>query len=236
MGKAVGLERVDIAPAGNDIFPRGSSAALTRDDVIEGEVGSATPFAGILAGVLIAYKDILTVKLDLGNGEAIVISEDEDFWHDDTQAHGMDQGLIGTGLGIHRVSDPFPGIKRRKVSATGVDHASMVLPKETEGPTHTDDVDRLPIPVEDKRPAIRLMGEFRGNISIKSHLDNGFPELAKGNSPVNVKAVLTAASLDCDKRQDFAFVAKTGMEQDFGNEQSLLSSHKDHFHNRAGHE
>ena len=152
MREAVGLEGIDVTTAGDDILPTGAPAPFTGNDMVEGEVRGLAALAGILAGIIVADKDVLPVELDLGDGQAIEAAQQEHLGNEDVQADGVDEIASGSGLDFLRVGDPFPGIHGGKLAVAGVDDARMILAEHAESPAHADNVDRLPVAVQDQHP------------------------------------------------------------------------------------
>ena len=73
--KPVGLQRIDIPAAGDNILPAGPAAPLPGDDMIEGQVSRLAPLAGVLASVVVPDKDVLPVKLDFRNRKPVVAAQ-----------------------------------------------------------------------------------------------------------------------------------------------------------------
>ena len=69
--RAVAFERIALDAGADDVFPGGRAAAVARDDVIEIQVFAIANAATILAGVLIALKNVVPGEFDFLLREAV---------------------------------------------------------------------------------------------------------------------------------------------------------------------
>jgi len=158
VGQLVGLERIDVAAAGDDVLPAGLAAALARDDVVEGQVRRTAALAGVLAGVVVADEHVLAVELDLGDRKAVEGAQQQHLGHQDLQPHGVDHQVVRMRTALLRIADPFRRVHRRELAVAGVDDTRVVLAQQAECAAHADDVDRLPVAVQHKHPEPRSVG------------------------------------------------------------------------------
>ena len=61
--EAIALLRITRNAGANDIFPRGRSAAIARDNMIEVEIVAIEDVAAVLAGILVPLENVMSRKL-----------------------------------------------------------------------------------------------------------------------------------------------------------------------------
>jgi len=69
---AVGLECITLDTGTDNVFPSGRTAAVPWQNMIQVEILAITGFAAVLAGIAIAFEDVMPGKLDLFFGNMIV--------------------------------------------------------------------------------------------------------------------------------------------------------------------
>src|ERR1700761_1475029 len=77
--RAVALAAVARDAGADNVFPRGLTAAVARDDVVEVEILPVELLAAVLAGVVVALKDVVPRELDLLLRHAVE-EEQEDYF------------------------------------------------------------------------------------------------------------------------------------------------------------
>lgn len=149
----IGLVREAVAFAGvagdagaDDVFPSGLAAALTGKNVIEVESVPVEASGAILAGVVVAFIDVLPGEFDFLAGEAVKLAEDDDGGNADEETHGLDHFPSGIALGEVMPSGEVVG--EIIVVLITPDDMGVLLVKQSESPADAADVDRLPQPVE----------------------------------------------------------------------------------------
>lgn len=74
----------------------------------------------------------------------------------------------------------------------------MFLAKEPKGPPYADDIDRLPVSVEDENATMRDLFQLPVSVFVKFIRNHSTcPECAPGTASVNVKAHLRKVSRRC---------------------------------------
>ncbi len=95
---AVGLAGVAGDAGADDIFPTGSAAVVSRHDVIEVEVFPVEKFAAILAGVVVAFVDVVARELHFAAWDPVEEENDDDAWDTDAERDGVDHFVFGFAL------------------------------------------------------------------------------------------------------------------------------------------
>jgi hypothetical protein len=78
MWETVSLAGIARNAGTDDVFPGGLSAAVPGQDMIEIEIGPVKVNAAILAGVLIALKDVVSGELDFFFGKSVKKTQNDD--------------------------------------------------------------------------------------------------------------------------------------------------------------
>jgi hypothetical protein len=92
--RAVGLVRVAFDAGADDVFPRRRPAAVARDDVVEVQILAVKNFAAILAGVLVALKNVVARELDLLLRQPVIHEQQDDARHADAEGNGVDGFVV----------------------------------------------------------------------------------------------------------------------------------------------
>ncbi len=123
-----GLVRCAVRLAGiaqdaraDDIFPRGGAAAVAGHDVVEVQILAVEDAAAVLAGVLVAFEDVMPGKFDFLLGQAVIHEEEDDARDADAEGDGVD-GFIG-GRTVGEVA-PFVKVEGAE-RAVGVFHDDL---------------------------------------------------------------------------------------------------------------
>ncbi len=90
LGGAVCLLRIAFDAGADNVFPRGRAAAVARDDVVQVQILAFEDTPAILAGVLIALKNIVAGELDFLLGKAVINQEQDDARDADAKGNGAD--------------------------------------------------------------------------------------------------------------------------------------------------
>ena len=86
----IGLEGIAGDTGADDIFPGGGAAAVAGDDVVEVEVLSVEDGAAVLAGIFVAFEDVVPGELDFLFGKAVKDGEQDDAWDAEAEGDGGD--------------------------------------------------------------------------------------------------------------------------------------------------
>lgn len=78
MRQTVSFARVAGNTGADDVFPRGLSAAVAGENMIDVEIRSVEVNAAILTGVLVAFEDIVPRELDLFFWKPVEEAEHDD--------------------------------------------------------------------------------------------------------------------------------------------------------------
>jgi len=111
LGGVVGLLRVALDAGANDVFPRRRAAAVARNDVVQIQVLALEYNAAVLAGILVALKDVVAREFDFLLRQTVVNQKQDDSRYADTEGNGVDGLVMGRVAG--KVA-PFVKIKSAK--------------------------------------------------------------------------------------------------------------------------
>ena len=142
----VGFECITLDAGAHDVFPRGWSAAIARNDVVQIEILAVAGLAAILAGVLIALENIVPRKLDLLFRDMIVYQEEDYPGNAQPQRDGSDRFRVGFLSGKVLPFCEIESLKRAVVPVK--DGLSMALKEQSQGPASGADINRLPKPIK----------------------------------------------------------------------------------------
>ena len=110
--KAIALLRITWNAGANDVFPGGRSTAIARDYVIEVEIITIENMATVLAGILIALKNIVTRKLHFFLRQSIEEQQHDHARNADLERDCRDEFVVGRG---RRKATPTVEIVRQKI-------------------------------------------------------------------------------------------------------------------------
>ncbi len=143
---AVALARVAGDAGADNVLPRGRPATVARDDVVEVQIFALENFAAVLAGVVVALKDVVARELHFLLGHAVIHEEEDDLRHADAEGDGVD-GILRRRV----VGDIAPFLKIKSAEgAVGIfqHHLGVALKEKGERPASGADIDRLPEAVQ----------------------------------------------------------------------------------------
>lgn len=178
---AVGFFGITLDAGANDIFPGGRAAAIARDHVVKIQVAPIEHLAAILAGVVVAFEDIVAREFHFLLRHPVEEAEQDDARHADPERNGMDAFRVR--LLIRKI------VPLRKVvgleGPIGVveDHLRVPFEEEREGAPGGADVDRLPKPVQHQNLLVQ-----------KTH--NNRLGLIAAESTIRVSGVSTGVSVN----------------------------------------
>jgi len=97
MRKPVPLARVARDAGADDVFPCCLTATIAGEDVVDVEVVPLEDDSAILAGVLVAFKDVVTGELDLFSREAIKETQNNNPRDPDSERDGLEHPRLRIG-------------------------------------------------------------------------------------------------------------------------------------------
>ena len=110
--------------------------------MVQVQILAVKDFAAILAGVFVAFKNIMTRELDFLFGQPVIHEQQDDSRHADAERDGVDKFIVRRGFG--EVA-PFMKIKGAERAVLGADHGlRLALKEQGKGTAGGADVDRLP--------------------------------------------------------------------------------------------
>jgi hypothetical protein len=138
----VGLSGIALNAGADDVFPSGGAAAIARDDVIQIQIFPIENLTAILAGIFIAFKDVVPGEFDFFFRLPVIHEEQDDPGYANAEGNAMD-GIFAGGIGGNIT--PFLKVKSAK-GTIGVidDDLGVPLKKKGEGASGSADVYRLP--------------------------------------------------------------------------------------------
>jgi len=139
---AVGFARIASNARANNIFPRGRTTPVARDDVIEVQFASIESFAAILAGVLVAFEDVMPCEFDLFLGQMVIDYKQDDAWDADPERDRMDALRVRFLLGEIVPLGEIVGLEGAILPIK--DSLSVALKQQCQRPAGGANVNRLP--------------------------------------------------------------------------------------------
>ena len=108
-GRAVGFSSVTEDAGTDDVFPGGRAPSIARGNVVQIQILSFKNLSAILAGIVVAFENIMSGKFDLLLRKAIEEEQQNDPRHADFEGNGVDAFWMGLLL---RKIMPFVEIER----------------------------------------------------------------------------------------------------------------------------
>lgn len=99
----VALARVAAEAGGDDVVPRGASALVAGQDVVQIELRFRQDFRAVLAGELVPEKYIPAGEFHLQPRQPVINREDDDLWHPDRDFRAVDHFRIRA---VERIGNP----------------------------------------------------------------------------------------------------------------------------------
>jgi len=144
--RAVGFAGVAGDAGADNVFPTGRATPVARDDVVEVQVFSLESLAAILAGVVVALKDVVPREFDFFFGHPVVQEQQDDARHANAKGDGVNRFLRRRFV---REIAPFLKIEgAERAVGMGQHRLGMALKEQRQRPAGGADVDRLPEPVQ----------------------------------------------------------------------------------------
>jgi len=138
---AVALAAVAGHAGADNIFPGGLAAAIAWNNVVEIEVLAIEFDPAVLAGVVIAFEDVVPGKFDFLLRHAIKEEKQDDLGHAYLEGHGTDD--IGTFVTAGKAEPLIEGHGLER-AALSLDDLRVALVEKHEGALDAADVDGLP--------------------------------------------------------------------------------------------
>jgi hypothetical protein len=140
------LLRIATDARANNVFPRGRSATISWDDVIQIQVFTFKDMSAVLAGIPISLKNVVPRKFDLLFWKPVKHHQQDHPRHTDFEGHSRD------GLRVRLLfREISPLIKAERLeSAVGItkDDLGMAFEDQRQRAAGGANIHRLPEPVE----------------------------------------------------------------------------------------
>ena len=108
-GRAVGFSGITEDAGTDDVFPGGRAPSIARGNVVQIQILSFKNLSAILAGIVVAFENIMSGKFDLLLRKAIEEEQQNDPRHTDFEGNGVNTFWMGLLL---RKIMPFVEIER----------------------------------------------------------------------------------------------------------------------------
>src|SRR5262245_23668858 len=136
------LARVALDTRADNVLPRGRPAPISRNDVVQVQVVPVKDAPAVLAGVLVALKNVVSRELHLLLGQAIVEDQKDHARHTDSKRNGMDAFRMWLLL---REVVPFVEIERlERAVVVAQNRVSVALEQQCQRTARGADIHRLP--------------------------------------------------------------------------------------------
>lgn len=156
----------------NNVFPRGRTTTIARNNVVEVQLASVKHPAAILAGVFIAFKNIVPGKFDFLFRHPVVHEQQNDARHANAKGDGMNEFFVRS---IGGNIAPFLKTEGAERAVWVIHHdLRLTLKKQSESAAGGANIHRLPEPVQHQN--VLIQRGFHGATGTK---------LAKQASSVN---------------------------------------------------
>jgi hypothetical protein len=142
----VGLLSVAPDAGAHNVLPRCGAAAIARDDMIEIQIFALKNMAAVLAGVAVAFEDVVTREFDLLFRQPVKHHQQDDSRNPDFEGNGGDGFRVRLLLG--KIA---PLVKTECLeSAVGIAEDNLGVPfkHKSQRASRRANVDRLPEAVE----------------------------------------------------------------------------------------
>jgi len=147
-GRAVGFVRVATDAGTDDVFPGRGAAAVARDDVVEVQIFPVKHLATKLAGVFIAFKNVVPRELHFFFRHPVVHEQQDDAGDADAEGdpvNGIFVRCVGGNIA------PLGKIKSAERTVGIIQNdLRLALKEESESATGGADIDCLPEPVQNQ--------------------------------------------------------------------------------------
>ena len=87
---AVRLFGVTLDAGADNVLPASRAATVPRDDVVQVQIFPFEYFSAVLAGILIAFEDVVTGELDFFLGHAVEKHQNDHAGNPDAEGHSVD--------------------------------------------------------------------------------------------------------------------------------------------------
>jgi hypothetical protein len=159
--RAVAFATIARYARAHDIFPRSLAAPIARNDVIEIEIFAVEFMPAVLAGVVVALKDVVARKLHFLLGHPIEKEEQDHLGH--ANGEGDRAHHIGALIAA-REAEPLVERHGLKRTAVGLHDLGVALIEKHERALDAADVDRLPETIEHED--VVAQDRFHGSLSV----------------------------------------------------------------------
>ena len=140
--RAIGLVRIALDARADNILPRGGSATVARDDVVEIQILAIENVAAVLAHVFVALKNIVPRELHFLLWHAIEHYEQDDAGNANAEGNGLDRFRVRFAQGKIEPLGEIIGAKRAVFR--GQNSLGLALEQQGKRATSRADIHRLP--------------------------------------------------------------------------------------------
>jgi len=144
--QAIALPCIAWNAGANDVFPRGRSAAIARNNMIEVEIVAIEDVAAVLAGILVALKDIMSRKLHFLFWQPIEEQQHDYARNADLERDCRDQFVVGRVR--RKVAPTFEIVREKIIGIIGRNDVGVSGINQGERAADRADVHRLPETIE----------------------------------------------------------------------------------------
>ena len=130
----------------NDILPGCLAPTVARQHVVEIEFLAIQNLGAVLAGVLVALKEVVAGELDLLFEHPVKEKENDHARHADFKCDGVNHLRLGLACG--KIAPTLKVVGGVTVRAVSRDNLRVALAEKREGPSDGGDVDSLPQTVQ----------------------------------------------------------------------------------------
>ena len=188
----VGLVCVATDAGTNDVFPGRRAAPVARNDVVEVQILPVKNLAAILAGVFVAFKNIVPGELHFLFRHPVIHEQQDDARHADAEGDAVNGVFVRAGGGNIA---PFGKIKSAEGTVGIIQNdLGVALKEQRESAPGGADIDCLPEPVQNQNMLVQcgFHGATVGKLSNRAAQVNHSagdtlvtPRVAKPNDSLN---------------------------------------------------
>jgi hypothetical protein len=153
MGQTVALAGIAGNAGTDDVFPGRLPAAVPGHHVIQIQINAVENPVAVLAGVPVAFKNIVPGELDLFLGQALKKQQHNDAGHAHPEADRP--GHFGLGIGLGKIFPAFEIVGEKIIPLVSGNHLGVSLVKKRERPAGRTGIHRLPKAIKHKNRLIK---------------------------------------------------------------------------------
>jgi hypothetical protein len=124
------------------VFPSGCPSAVARHHVIEIQVAPIKYLAAVLAGILVAFENVVPGKLNLLFRKPIENQEYDNAWNANLERNRSDYFMVGRAR--RNIAPAIEIVREEIIRFIGGNHVRVPGVNERKGAARSADIDRLP--------------------------------------------------------------------------------------------